>query len=73
MLARNLARHFGSVDALVEASQEELELSEGIGPDRAELVAEWFAEEENVALVRELESLGLTMPAGEAERPSKAR
>ncbi len=69
VLARNLARHFGSVDALVAASQEELERAEGIGPDRAELVAEWFAEDENVALVRELESLGLTMTAGEAERP----
>ena len=69
VLARNLARHFGSVDALVGASQEELERTEGIGPDRAELVAEWFAEDENVALVRELESLGLTMTAGEAERP----
>lgn len=69
VLARNLARHFGTVDALIDASQEELELTEGIGPDRAELVAEWFAEAENVALVRELESLGLTMRSGEAERP----
>ncbi len=69
VLARNLARHFGTVDALIDASQEELELTEGIGPDRAELVAEWFAEEENVALVRELEGLGLTMTSGEAERP----
>jgi DNA ligase (NAD+) len=69
VLARNLARHFGSIDALIAASQEELELTEGIGPDRAELVVEWFAEDENVALVRELESLGLTMAAGEAERP----
>ena len=69
VLARNLARHFGTVDALLGASQEELELTEGIGPDRAELVAEWFAEEENVALVRELEGLGLTMTSGEAERP----
>jgi len=69
VLARNLARHFGSVDALIGASQEELERTEGIGPDRAELVAEWFAEDENVALVRELESLGLTMTAGDAERP----
>jgi DNA ligase (NAD+) len=68
VLARNLARHFGTVDALIAASQEELELTEGIGPDRAELVAEWFAEEENVALVRELEALGLTMRSGEAER-----
>ena len=32
-------------------------------------MAEWFAEAENVALVRELESLGLTMSSGEAEAP----
>jgi DNA ligase (NAD+) len=69
VLARNLARHFGSIDTLIAASQEELELTEGIGPDRAELVAEWFAEAENVALVRELESLGLTMRSSEAEVP----
>jgi DNA ligase (NAD+) len=69
VLARNLARHFGRVDALIAATQESLELTEGIGPDRAELVAEWFAEEENVALVRELAALGLTMRSGDAEAP----
>ena len=67
--ARNLAAHFGTIDALIDASQEEIEEAEGIGPGRAEAVAEWFSEEENVALVRELESLGLTMRAGEAEQP----
>jgi len=69
VLARNLARHFVTVDALREASQEELERAEGIGPDRAELVAEWFADEENRGLVDELGGLGLTMAADEAERP----
>jgi DNA ligase (NAD+) len=69
VLARNLARDFGSVDALIAASQEDLEQAEGIGPDRAELVAEWFAEEENRRLVEELRQLGLTMRAGEAEKP----
>ena len=69
VLARNLARDFGSVDALVAASQEDLEQAEGIGPDRAELVAEWFADEENQRLVEELRVLGLTMTAGTAERP----
>ena len=69
VLARNLARHFGSVDALLDASQEDLEEVEGIGPDRAELIAEWFADDENRALVEELRSLGLQMTAGEAERP----
>jgi DNA ligase (NAD+) len=69
VMARNLALHFGTVDALVQAAQEELEEVEGIGPDRAELIAEWFADEENRNLVEELRSLGLQLQSGEAERP----
>lgn len=71
VLARSLARHFGSVEALLAASQEEVERVEGFGPDRAELVAEWFGDEENRALVGELAALGLTMTAGEAERAAE--
>jgi DNA ligase (NAD+) len=69
VMARNLALHFGTVDALMQADQVELEEVEGIGPDRAELIAEWFADEENRRLVEELRSLGLQTQAGEAERP----
>ena len=69
IMARNLARHFGSVDALMEASQERLEEVDGIGPDRAELIAEWFADEDNRRLVGELRTLGLRFEAGEEERP----
>jgi DNA ligase (NAD+) len=69
VMARNLARHFGTVDALMEATQEQLEEVDGIGPDRAELIAEWFADEENRRLVAELRELGLRFEAGEAERP----
>jgi DNA ligase (NAD+) len=69
VMARNLALHFGSVDALASATPEELIEVEGIGPDRAELIADWFADEENRALIEELQSLGLQMQAGEAERP----
>ncbi len=71
VLAGNLARHFGTIEALEAATQEELEQVEGFGPDRAELVAEWFADAENRALVAELAALGLTMTAGEAERPAE--
>jgi DNA ligase (NAD+) len=71
VMARNLARHFGTVDALMEATQEQLEEVDGIGPDRAELIAEWFADEENRGLVRELRDLGLRFEAGEAERPAE--
>ena len=69
VMARNLARHLRSVDALMAATQAELEEVEGIGPDRAELVAEWFADDENRRLVEELRALGLQMSAGAAERP----
>jgi DNA ligase (NAD+) len=69
VMARNLAQHFGTVDAIIGASQEELEEVEGIGPDRAELIAEWFADEENRRLIEELRALGLQMTAGEAEQP----
>jgi DNA ligase (NAD+) len=69
VLARNLARHFGSVDAIMGASQEDIQQVEGFGPDRAELVAEWFADKENRALVDELRALGLTFTSGVAEAP----
>lgn len=68
VLARNLATHFGSIDRLAAATQEELEEAEGIGPDRAELVAEWFAEQENRRLVEELRELGLRFETGEEAR-----
>ena len=68
VMARNLARHFGTADALANATQEQLEEVEGIGPDRAELIAEWFTDEENLRLVEELRDLGLQMTAGEAEK-----
>ena len=48
VIARSLALHFGTVDALAAATQEQLQEVEGIGPDRAELIAEWFADAENL-------------------------
>jgi DNA ligase (NAD+) len=71
--AQNLARHFGSVDRLMEASQEDIMAVEGIGPERAEAIAEWFSDEENRGLVQELRELGLTFEVGEAERPVEGR
>jgi DNA ligase (NAD+) len=67
--AQNLARHFGTVDRLAGASQEEIMECEGIGPERAEAIAEWFSDEANIRLVEELRALGLRFEAGEEERP----
>jgi DNA ligase (NAD+) len=66
--AQNLARHFGAVDRLLEASQEDIQEVEGIGPDRAESIAEWFADEENRKLVAELRELGLRFELAPTER-----
>ncbi len=67
--AQNLARHFGTVDRLLEARQEEIMEVDGIGPERAEAIAEWFSDDQNRTLVEELRTLGLTLEAGAAERP----
>ncbi len=67
--AQNLARHFGDVDRLAGATQEEIIECEGIGPERAEAIAEWFADEDNTKLVAELRGLGLRFEADEGDRP----
>ena len=67
--ARNLAAHFGSIDKLVEATLEDIQEVEGIGPDRAEAIAEWFADEENRKLVAELRELGLRFETGDELKP----
>src|SRR5438105_7248651 len=67
--AQNLARHFGNVDRLAAATPEEIMDCEGIGPERAEAIAEWFADEDNMRLVEELRALGLRFESGEEDRP----
>ena len=60
-----LAEHFGSVTALEAATAEELEAVNEVGPRVAQAIIEFFAEERNRTLVRELQEVGLTMPAPE--------
>jgi DNA ligase (NAD+) len=67
--AQNLARHFVNVDRLLSAAQEDILEVEGIGPERAEAIAEWFSDEANRALVEELRSLGLRLEIGDELKP----
>jgi DNA ligase (NAD+) len=67
--AQNLARHFGSVDRLLDATPEQVIEVEGIGPERAQAIVEWFAEEGNRALVAELRELGLRFESDAEDRP----
>jgi DNA ligase (NAD+) len=67
--AQNLARHFENVDRLMDASQEDIIEVEGIGPERAEAIAEWFSDDANRQLVEELRALGLRFEIGDELRP----
>src|SRR5438067_13173200 len=68
-MAQNVVRHFEAVDRLLEASQEEIEEVDGIGPERAEILVEWFADEQHRRLVAELLQLGLKSEAGDELKP----
>jgi DNA ligase (NAD+) len=67
--AQNLARHFESVDKLLEAKQEDILEVDGIGPERAEAIAEWFSDDANRGLVDELRNLGLRFEIGDELKP----
>jgi DNA ligase (NAD+) len=58
-LARILADHFGTLDALATASAEDLIQVEDVGPTVAESVVFFFAQPENIELLRRLREAGL--------------
>jgi DNA ligase (NAD+) len=66
--ARNLARHFRSMDALLAASEEEIAAVEGMGPILAKTVHETLAEPRVRELVEQLRAAGLRMEE-EGEAP----
>ena len=63
--AELLARRFGSVERLMDASQEELEAVPGIGPIVAAGIASHFANEGNRSIVRRLGEAGVALAAPE--------
>lgn len=65
--ARALARHFGSVARIAEASEEELSAVEGIGPTIATSVREWFSVDWHCEVVRKWAEAGVRMAEERAE------
>lgn len=59
--ARTLAMHFGTMDALKQASVEELTAVDEIGEKMADAIAAYFAHEEVEKLLQELKELGINM------------
>ena len=59
--ARALADHFGSLDAIRSASQEELSAVEGVGPVIAAELVEWFTVDWHVEIVDRWRKAGVVM------------
>jgi DNA ligase (NAD+) len=61
--AQLLAAQFGSIEALMEASAEDLEKVNEVGPRVAEAIVEFFAEPRNRELVERLRAAGVVLTA----------
>ncbi|MFO1414340.1 MAG: NAD-dependent DNA ligase LigA [Burkholderiales bacterium] len=62
--ARDLANHFGSLDALLAADEAALLEVNDVGPVLAESIAKFFAEPHNREGIEQLRAAGVTFPEG---------
>jgi DNA ligase (NAD+) len=69
--AELLAQEFGSIDALMAASAEELERVEEVGPRISQAIAEFFGDKENRHLVKRLEDAGVDLTAEKKQRSTQ--
>jgi len=69
--AQFLAEHFGSMDDLMNASQEELQQVNEVGPRIAQSISEFFEEPKNRELVKQLREAKLTFSAKKKERGTR--
>ena len=65
--AKYLAEHFRSLDAVMRATREELVEADEVGGRIADAIIEYFAEEDNLRIIRRLRAAGLQFEA-EARR-----
>ena len=69
--AQLLAEEFGSMEALMAASAEELERVEEVGPRISESILAFFARPANVHLVESLKAAGIDMTAEKKQRSAE--
>ncbi|NOY99747.1 MAG: NAD-dependent DNA ligase LigA [Chloroflexi bacterium] len=74
VVAADLARHYPSLDELRRAAVEDLQAIEGIGPNVAQSIVDWFARPRNQQVLAKLKAAGVwpTGPLPVARRPSSA-
>ncbi|HNO86489.1 MAG TPA: NAD-dependent DNA ligase LigA, partial [Anaerolineales bacterium] len=59
VMAGDLARTFGNLSTLSKASAEELQQMDGLGPNIAESIVDWFAQNANQKLLKKLKTAGV--------------
>jgi len=69
--AKDLANHFGTLDALMNASESELEEVADVGPIVAESVRRFFGERHNAQVIDALRRSGVTWAEGKAQRAKR--
>jgi DNA ligase (NAD+) len=57
--SESLSSHFGTLDAIVAATEEELSSVEGVGGVIAASIAQWFAKPENATIIHKLRAAGV--------------
>ena len=62
--AKDLARHFGSIEALMDASPEQLQEAPDVGPIVAESIAAFFREAHNREVIEQLRAAGVRWKEG---------
>lgn len=65
--AKILAKRYKSLQALMEAPYEELEMVEGVGPKMARSIVEFFKSEQNRKVIAELVKVGVRTEVGKEE------
>jgi DNA ligase (NAD+) len=70
--AQILAGDFGTIDALADATPEQLQASDGIGPEVATAVTLFFEQPANRAVIERLRAAGLDLTAPKRERVAGA-
>jgi DNA ligase (NAD+) len=59
VMAGDLSRAFGNLSALSKARAEELQQIEGVGPNIAESIVDWFAQPANQKVIKKLKAAGV--------------
>ena len=65
--ARDLARHFGALDALLEADEAALLAVPDVGPIVAQCLLQFLSEPHNREVIEQLRAAGIVFPEGEGE------